>query len=190
MLVRVLLLAVGVLGGCARLDPGAPPVPGGPPAPALDVPWVASDATVVTAMLAAASVGPTDVVYDLGCGDGRIVITAAHRYGARGVGVDLDPERIREARRNAAAAGVTDRVSFHVQDLFATDLSAATVVTLYLSPEINLRLRPKLLRDLRPGSRIVSHDFDMGDWPPERSIEVPLLARVHRIYLWRVPRSR
>jgi cyclopropane fatty-acyl-phospholipid synthase-like methyltransferase len=138
-------------------------------------------------MLQAANVGPDDVVYDLGCGDGPIVIAAASRHGARGVGVDLDPARIAEARRNAARAGVTDRVTFLVQDLFATDLRAATVVALYLSPEVNLRLWPKLRRELRPGARVVSHDHGIGDWRPERTIEVMRPARIHRVHLWRIP---
>ena len=176
----ILVAALVMLGGCAG------PVAQNEP-PALDVIFVATDLEVVRAMLEAAKVGPGDVVYDLGCGDGRIVITAAQRYGARGVGVDLDPERIREARDNAARAGVTDRVTFVQQDLFATDVSAATVVALYLSPEINLRLRPKLLRELRPGSRVVSHQFDMGDWRPERSFEVTVAGAARRVFLWRIP---
>src|ERR687892_51138 len=126
-----------------------------------------------------------DVVYDLGCGDGEIVIAAALR-GARGVGVDLDPERITNARANAAQARVSDRVTFIEQDLFKTNVSPATVVTLYLGPELNRRLRPKLLRELRPGTRIVSHDFSLGDWNPERTISVPQ-APGHRVFLWRVP---
>jgi ribosomal protein L11 methylase PrmA len=149
--------------------------------------FVATDLLVVQAMLDAARVGPGDVVYDLGCGDGRIVITAAQRYGAGGVGVDLDPERIREARDNAARAGVADRVTFLQQDLFVTDVTPATVVALYLSPEINLRLRPRLLRELRPGSRVVSHQFDMGDWLPERTFEVPVAGAARRVFLWRIP---
>lgn len=149
--------------------------------------FVATAPEVVDAMLEAAKVGPGDVVYDLGCGDGRIVVAAASRYGARGVGVDLDPERIREARENASRAGVSDRVTFLVQDLFATDVTPATVVALYLSPDVNLRLRPKLLRELRPGSRVVSHQFDMGDWRPERSFEVPVAGAARRVFLWRVP---
>jgi SAM-dependent methyltransferase len=178
-----LLLAVGLvlLGGCVRSGAMAPEPP------ALDVIFVATDLEVVRAMLDAAKVGLGDVVYDLGCGDGRIVITAAQRYGARGVGVDLDPERIREARDNATRVGVTDRVTFVQQDLFATDVSAATVVALYLSPELNLRLRPKLLRELRPGSRVVSHQFDMGDWLPERSLEVTVAGAMRRVFLWQIP---
>src|SRR5262249_7304066 len=128
-----------------------------------------------------------DVVYDLGCGDGRIVITAAQRYGARGVGVDLDPQRIREARENAVRAGVTDRVTFIQQDLFKTDVRPATVVAIYLSPDINMRLRDPLGRDLRPGSRVVSHQFDMGDWLPERSFEISVGGVLRRVFLWRIP---
>jgi SAM-dependent methyltransferase len=154
-------------------------------APSLDAPWVASAPAVIAVMLSAAEVGPVDVVYDLGCGEGEIVIAAALR-GARGVGVDLDPERITNARANAARAGVTDRVTFIEQDLFKTDVRPATVVTLYLGPEVNRRLRPKLLRELRPGTRIVSHDFSLGDWPPERTILVRQLPG-HRVLLWRVP---
>jgi SAM-dependent methyltransferase len=156
------------------------------PPPKLDAPWVATEMAIVNAMLDAARVGPNDVVFDLGCGDGRIVIMAAKR-GARGVGVDIDPARIREANGYARRAGVTDRVSFAVKDIFETDVTSATVVALYLSPELNLRLRPKLLRELRPGSRIVSHEFDMGDWRPERSFEVRDVARPHKVFLWTVP---
>jgi SAM-dependent methyltransferase len=176
--IAVVLVLVGGCAGAAGTAPGAPP---------LDVIFVATDLEVVHAMLEAAKVGPGDVVYDLGCGDGRIVITAARRYGARGVGVDLDPERIREARENAARAGVTDRVTFLTEDLFSTDVSAATVVAIYLSPDVNLRLRPKLLRELRPGSRVVSHQFDLGDWRPERSFEVAVAGAARRVFLWRVP---
>ena len=176
----MLAVAGAVVGGCAGSATMDSP-------PALDVIFVATDLEVVRAMLEAAKVGPGDVVYDLGCGDGRIVITAAQRYGARGVGVDLDPERIREARANAVRAGVADRVTFVQQDLFATDVSAATVVALYLSPDLNLRLRPKLQRDLRPGSRVVSHQFDMGDWRPERTVDVPVPGTSRRVFLWRIP---
>jgi len=179
------LVAIGLTTiGCARLT-APPPIPVA--APRLDVIWVASDLAVVMQMLRVAEVGPGDVVYDLGCGDGRIVIVAAERFGARAVGVDLDPELLRQARQNAVKAGVADRVTFREQDLFATDLREATVVALYLSPEVNLKLRPKLLRELRPGSRIVSHEYDLGDWLPERTVLVPLAERAHRVFLWRVP---
>jgi SAM-dependent methyltransferase len=181
--VLALLLGLTLAGGCAGAVPSAPP---GPPPPRLDVIYVPTDMEVVTTMLEAAKVGPGDVVYDLGCGDGRIVITAARRFGARGIGVDLDPERIAEARQNATQAGVSDRVSFLVQDLFTTDVSPATVVALYLSPDINLRLRPKLQRELRPGSRIVSHQFDMGDWPPQRTIELEVVSSLRRVFLWQI----
>jgi SAM-dependent methyltransferase len=154
-------------------------------APRLDAVWMPSAPAVVAAMLDVAGVGPGDVVYDLGCGEGEIVVAAALR-GARGVGVDLDPARIANARLNAARAGVTDRVAFAVQDLFATDVSPATVVTLYLGPDVNRRLRPKLLRELRPGARIVSHDFSLGDWAPEQIVAVSG-APGHRVLLWRVP---
>jgi precorrin-6B methylase 2 len=151
----------------------------------LDAPWVPSAPAVIAVMMSAAEVGPEDVVYDLGCGEGEIDIAAALR-GARGVGVDLDPERITNAWANAGRAGVSDRVTFIEQDLFKTDVSPATVVTLYLGVEVNRRLRPKLLRELRPGTRIVSHDFSLGDWPPERTIVVRQMPG-HRVFLWRVP---
>jgi SAM-dependent methyltransferase len=180
----VLAVTLAVLGGCAW----TPPVAVTSDAMLdLDVIFVATDMEVVHAMLDAAKVGPGDVVYDLGCGDGRIVITAAQRYGARGVGVDLDPDRIREARANSARAGVSDRVTFLLQDLFTTDVSTATVVTMYLSPDVNMRLRPKLLRELRAGSRVVSHQFDLGDWLPERTFEVPVAGASRRVFLWRIP---
>jgi SAM-dependent methyltransferase len=154
-------------------------------APTLDAVWIPSAPEVIAVMLNASGVGPDDVVYDLGCGEGEIVIAAALR-GARGVGVDLDPRRIANARVNAARAGVRERVTFVEQDLFATDVSPATVVTLYLGPDVNRRLRPKLMRELRPGARIVSHDFGMGDWAPERMLPVPQ-APGHVVYLWRMP---
>jgi SAM-dependent methyltransferase len=179
-----LTVAGALVGGCAWSPPA---VDRSRPAPTLDVIYVATADEVVRAMLEAAKVGPDDVVYDLGCGDGRIVVAAASLYGARGVGVDLDPARIREAEESAARAGVSDRVTFLVQDLFATDLTPATVVALYLSPEINLRLRPKLRRELRPGSRVISHQFDMGDWRPERTLEVAAAGAPRRVFLWRIP---
>ena len=134
-------------------------------------------------MLEMAQVTAGDTVYDLGCGDGRIVIAAAQKYGARGVGVDIDPQRISEARENAQKAGVADRVRFVLGDLFETDISPASVVTLYLLIELNIKLRPKLLAELRPGTRVVSHAFSMGEWQPERTAEVS----GNRVYLWRVP---
>ena len=166
-------------GGCAATAPSSE-------APPPEVPWVATELAIVNAMLDAAGVGPNDVVYDLGCGDGRIVIMAAQR-GARGFGMDIDANLIRTANRHAERARVADRATFAVQDLFATDLSPATVVTLYLSPEFNLKLRPKLLRELKPGSRVVSHDFDMGDWRPDRVLEVRDHSRPHKVMLWTIP---
>lgn len=151
-----------------------------------DVPYVPTPQKVVDEMLRLANVTKDDVVYDLGCGDGRLVITAVKTFGARrGFGVDIDPERIAESNANAKAAGVTDRVNFAVQDLFQTDLKDATVVTLYLLPEVNLRLRPKLLSELRPGTRVVSHSFDMGDWKPEKTLTVTPGGQ--RLYFWTIP---
>ncbi len=150
---------------------------------ASDVPYVPTPPAVVEAMLRAAAVGPRDVVFDLGSGDGRIVIAAARDFGARGTGVDLDAELVEKARENARLAGVADRVDFVRRDLFETDLRRATVVTLYLLPMVNLRLRPKLLSELRPGTRIVSHAFDMDAWAPDREIQV----EGRRVMFWRVP---
>jgi SAM-dependent methyltransferase len=155
-------------------------------APPLDVPFVPTPTDAVSAMLKLAAVGKDDVVYDLGSGDGRIVITAARRYGARGVGIDVDPARIADGERNARAAGVAGRVRFVNQDLFDADIGDATVVTLYLLPRLNLRLRPKLLAELKPGTRVVSYGFDMGEWAPERSVEVGSSV----VHLWIVPPRR
>ena len=156
-----------------------------PDAPQL-APYVPTPQDVVDRMLSLAGVGKNDVVYDLGCGDGRIPITAAKRFGARGVGVDIDPQRIKEANANASAAGVTSLVSFKLQDAMKTDVSEATVVTLYLLSASNLKLRPILTRQLKPGSRIVSHSFGMGDWRAEK-VETFLDAdgRSQTLYLWR-----
>jgi len=153
--------------------------------PQLDVPYVPTPTAVVNAMLSLGNVRKNDVLYDLGSGDGRIVITAAQKFGTRGVGIDIDPQRVKEANQNAQKAGVTDRVQFRQQDLFTTDLSNATVVTLYLLPEINLKLRPRLLSQLKPGTRIVSHAFDMGDWKPQKVVEVA----GETIYYWTVPQK-
>ena len=157
--------------------------------PRADVPYVQTPHEVVTQMLRLAGVDPNDVVYDLGSGDGRLVIAAARDFGARGVGVEIDPRLVAQSVESARRAGVGDRVTFREQDLFQTDLAAATVVTLYLSPALNLRLRPKLLRELRAGARIVSHDFDMGDWPPARALRVDVRERASQVYLWVVPKS-
>jgi SAM-dependent methyltransferase len=150
----------------------------------LDVWYVPTPNEIVNRMLDVANVSPLDVVYDLGCGDGRIVIAAAKKYGTRGVGVDLDPARIREAQANAKKAGVENLVTFKVADLFKTDLTEATVVTLYLLPELNRRLKPKLFAELKPGARVVSHDWDMGrDWPPDEEIKLGTSG----IYMWKMP---
>ena len=170
-----------------------------------DVPFVPTPEEVVSEMLKMAQVNKDDVVYDLGCGDGRIVITAAREFGCRGVGIDIDPERIRESRENAIEAGVSDRVKFIQMDLFEADISEATVVTLYLLSKINLRLRPKLLKELNPGTRVVSHQFSMGEWKPDASSSVKTgdywdeyiedywdehkedYWSTHDVYLWIIP---
>ena len=151
-----------------------------------DVEYVPTPHNVVAEMLRLVAVKPTDVIYDLGCGDGRVVITAAKRYKARGVGIDIDPQRIKESRANARQAGVAKRVKFLQQDLFETDIREASVVTLYLLPELNRKLRPKLLSDLRPGTRVVSHDFDMGDWHPDQVIHVQGTYE-HSVFYWVIP---
>ena len=149
-------------------------------------PYVPTPQDVVDRMLALAGVGKDDVIYDLGCGDGRIPITAARRFGTRGVGVDIDPQRIQEANANAKAAGVTALVSFKLQDAMKTDVSPATVVTLYLLSASNLKLRPILTRQLKPGARIVSHSFGMGDWRAEKVDSfTDADGRAQTLYLWR-----
>lgn len=154
----------------------------GKPARMPDVVYVPTPEKVVDEMLRIAKVGPNDVLYDLGSGDGRIPITAAKRFGTRGLGIDIDPQRVREARANAKAAGVEDKVRFIEGDLFELDLSQATVITLYLLPALNLRLLPTLLA-LKPGTRIVSHDFAMGDWTPDQVVQVGYKD----VYFWTVP---
>jgi SAM-dependent methyltransferase len=159
-----------------------------PPARAPDVHFVPTDTALVQAMLEAARVGPEDLVYDLGCGDGRIVITAIKQHGARGVCVDIDPLRVAESRHNADTAGVTSRIKIRQADLFETDLRPATVVTLYLLPQLNERLRPKLFRELRAGARIVSNAFDMGEWKADRVLTVPATGGFSSFaYYWVMP---
>ncbi len=153
------------------------------PAPRLDAPYVASETEVVDAMLSLARLRPDDYVIDLGSGDGRILIAAARSNGARGLGVDLDPARIEQANRNARNAGVTGLVSFRQQDLFRTPLQEADVVTLYLSAAVNLRLRPRILSQMRPGTRLVSHEYDMGDWHYDQRLRVGTST----VFLWIVP---
>jgi hypothetical protein len=158
-----------------------------------EVPYVQTPQPVVDAMLAIAGVRGSDFLIDLGSGDGRIVITAARRYGTRGLGVDYDPALVEQSTRRAAAEGVADRVSFVQRNLFDTDLAPATVVTLYLLPAVNLELRPRLLATLRPGTRVVSHDWDMGDWEPDAKQEVAApdkpvgVLKQSTVYLWIVP---
>lgn len=150
-------------------------------------PYVPTPQDVVERMLELAQVSKTDVVYDLGCGDGRTVVTAAKKHGARGVGVDIDPERIEEAKANAKNAGVEGLVEFRLQDAMTVDVSPATVVTLYLLSTSNLKLRPILTKQLKPGARIVSHQFGMGDWKPDR-VETfsDSLGATRTLYLWKV----
>jgi SAM-dependent methyltransferase len=160
---------------------GLPQAPVRPP----DVRWVPTRDEVVDGMLKLAKVSSADVVYDLGCGDGKIVIAAARQYGARGVGVDIDPERIKEANENAKAAGVTDKVTFILGDIFDPNIKIgeATVVTLFLLPRLNLLLRPRLWKELRPGTRVVSNSFDMGDWTPARTEQFGNFT----VYFWTIP---
>ncbi len=152
-----------------------------------DVHYEPTAPDVVQVMLRLANVKAGDIVYDLGCGDGRIVIAAVRQFDARGVCVDIDPERIADSQENARAAGVADRIQFLNQDLFKTDISSATVVMLFLSRELNLKLRPKLLKELSPGTRIVSHWHDMGDWEPQQTVRVQSERRERSVYLWTVP---
>jgi SAM-dependent methyltransferase len=176
--VRPILLLIGL--SAAGTLPAAAQTP--------DVMFVPTNIDVALGMLRLAGVTDTDVVYDLGSGDGRLVIAAAKRFGARGVGIDIDPSLVAEATRNADTAGVTERVSFRRADLFRTPLRDATVVTLYLTPSLNLRLRPKLLEELPPGARVVSNNFDMGEWQPDSTIVVQGTAMANTpVRLWVIP---
>jgi SAM-dependent methyltransferase len=175
-LVRALVLALATTCAAAQTE--------------TDVPFVVTPDNVTREMLKLADVKPSDYLIDLGSGDGRIVIVAARQFGARGLGVEIVPELVEKSRDNARQAGVAERAEFRVQDLFATDLSRATVITMYLLPEVNLQLKPRL-RKLKPGTRIVSHDWDMGtDWPPDRTVEVdapdkPIgREKKSRLHLW------
>lgn len=149
----------------------------------VDVVYVPTPYDVVDEMLRLAGVGKDDVLYDLGSGDGRIPIAAAKRFGIRATGIEIDPALVQQAEDNARNAGVGGLVKFRQEDLFKTEFRDATVVTLYLQPHLNLKLRPRLWAELRPGTRIVSHQFDMGDWPPEKKLE----RNGHTIYCWTVP---
>ena len=171
-------LACLLLAGCAAAAP-APPSP--------DVRYEPTPMAVVGAMLELAQVRANDVVYDLGCGDGRIVIEAARRYGARGGCVDIDPRRIAEARANARQEDLEEKIRFIEENLLETDLRDATVVMVFLSLDLNLRLRPKLLRELKPGARVVSHWHRMGDWEPQKTVHAKGPYRSHEIFLWTIP---
>ena len=178
----VLILALVGLIASGLSSPRAQGPPSGAPSLA---PYVPTPQDIVDQMLSLAGVKSADVVYDLGCGDGRIPITAARVYGARGVGVDIDPQRIAEANANAKAAGVERLVSFRLQDAMTVDVSDATVVTLYLLSSANLKLRPLLTKQLRPGARIVSHAFSMGDWKPDKVVDFPDAKGIIRtLFMW------
>ena len=152
-----------------------------------EVPFVPTPHEVVAEILRLADVGKADVLYDLGCGDGRIVVTAAKKYGCRGIGIDIDPERIQDSQKNAAKEGVEDKVRFIESDLFDADISEASVVTLYLLSRVNIRLRPKLLADLKPGTRVVSHDFDMDEWEADEISYIEDDWETHSIFFWIIP---
>ena len=174
--------AVALFGGQARAGE-----PEGPP-PNLIVPYVPSPMGVVEAMLETAKVGKDDVVYDLGCGDGRIVIAAVKKYGAKkGVGIDLNPQRIKESKANAEKDGVTDKVEFRLGDILEADLKPATVVTCYLLPRVNLMVRPIMFRDLKPGSRVVSHAFTMAEWREDVPVVRPKDTPYNNVYFWYIP---
>jgi SAM-dependent methyltransferase len=182
----VIALATLTLAGLTQAQATSPP-------PLLDeVPFITSPDNVTLEMLQAARVGPSDHLIDLGSGDGRLVIVAAKRFGATGLGVDIVPDLVDKSLRTAREVGVADKVTFKVQDLFETDLRPATVITLYLLPDFNLKLRPTLLA-LKPGTRVVSHDWDMGDWKPDQTTVVPVpdkkvgLEKSSKVHLWVVP---
>ena len=176
---RRLFIPAACVGSAAALSAQTAAAPKRSP----DVPYVPTPQNIVDAMLKLGEVKQGDVLYDLGSGDGRIPITAAKLHGIRATGIDINPQRIQEAEANAKTEKVTDKVRFLNQDLFEANISDATVITLYLLPSINLKLRPKLFKDLKPGTRIVSHSFDMGEWQPEKRIEV----EGRYLYLWRIP---
>lgn len=191
-LVGALVATIGLLGWCAFRPPSddnVGPANGFDPGdfvkarPRLDAPYVVTGNDVVDAMLALAGVRPDEKVTDLGSGDGRILIAAARSHGARGLGVDIDPARVREATANAAAAGVGHRVTFRREDLFRTPLGDTDVLTLYLSQDINVRLRDRILAEMRPGARVVSHAYDMGEWRADQRQQVGAA----NVYLWIVP---
>jgi hypothetical protein len=199
----LLIVAVAlIVAGCgehprfANANANVPEVTGTTPTPKpedegpkLDVPYVPTPNEVVEEMLSMAGVKKGDILYDLGSGDGRIPITAAKRFGTKGVGIDLDPVRVKEAKENAEREKVTELVKFIEGDIFKEDFSEATVVTLYLLPQVNLKLKPELLK-MKPGTRVVSHNYDMGDWKPENSKKLTINGRDHYVYFWRVPEAK
>ncbi len=182
-----MLLFVSLAGAFQAVGQQRAPRARARPARAPDVLFVPTPPETVAEMLCLADIRDGDVLYDLGSGDGRIPIAAAERYGIRAVGIDIDPKMVAAARENARRAGVAERVSFLQEDLYKADISEATIVTLYLSDGLNLLLRPKLLRELRSGTRIISHDFRMGDWKPERSVRVNWSNLYRTIYVWTIP---
>jgi SAM-dependent methyltransferase len=152
-----------------------------------DIGFIPTEPEIIKAAFALANVTASDVIYDLGCGDGRVAISAALEFGVQAVGIDIDPQRIKEAKNNALQAGVSNLVDFRLEDLFSCDFAEATVVFLYLLPHLNLRLKPQLLRQLKPGSRIVSRDFDMGDWLAEKFVVIETPEEECTLYLWYIP---
>ncbi len=199
----LLIVAIAlIVAGCgehprfANANANVPEVTGTTPTPEpedegpkLDVPYVPTPNEVVEEMLSMAGVKKDDILYDLGSGDGRIPITAAKRFGTKGVGIDLDPVRVKEAKENAEREKVTELVKFIEGDIFKEDFSEATVVTLYLLPQVNLKLKPELLK-MKPGTRVVSHNYDMGDWKPDNSKKLTINGRDHYVYFWRVPEAK
>ncbi|MCC6474231.1 MAG: class I SAM-dependent methyltransferase [Burkholderiales bacterium] len=184
-LAGILVAALAAAGaGCAEEPSNRPP----PTLRAPDVPYEPAAPAVVNEMLKLGRIAPGNTVYDLGCGDGRVVIAAVRDYAARGVCVDIDPRRIAEARANAAKAGVSGRIEFRNEDLFTTRIADADAVMLFLWPEVNLALRPRLLEELKPGTRVVSHWHTMGAWEPERTVHVSARGRSRPLYLWTIPR--
>ena len=184
---RAILRSIVLAGFLAGVGCNEPPSAGSSSLRPPDVHYEPTAPDVVDVMLRLADVRAGDVVYDLGCGDGRIVITAVRQFGARGVCVDIDPQRITESQENARTAAVADRIDFLNQDLFVTDVTGANVVMLFLSPALNLKLRPKLLDELKPGARVVSHWHDMDDWKPQKTIRVQSSGRERPVYLWTIP---
>ncbi|HEY9762145.1 MAG TPA: class I SAM-dependent methyltransferase [Trichocoleus sp.] len=154
-----------------------------------DIAFIPTPADAIEAMLELADVTSEDVLYDLGCGDGRLLIRAAQRWGTRGVGIEIDPVQIQAAQTKAKTAGVEAKLSFRQSNLYECDFADATVVALYLLPHLNLRLRPRLLRELRPGSRVISHQFDMGDWEPTRVVKLESSEEDSTVYLWKIPEA-